>query len=214
MFSNGCYSGMGKVNSPKVLDSETLALMVDPGDGVDRIFCTAVWISDNQILTAGHCAAAVAEMEERDTPVGEIIEYATKTTTDAPRTAIVLAVDEEHDLALLQALGHHHSHETARVATGREEIGSKLVFEGHPGGLSWTRVEGTVAAYREDMNNVDFSGPFMQVSAPIYFGNSGGGGFNENGELVGIASFMVGRVPFTCFYIPAETIRSFLDKNR
>jgi S1-C subfamily serine protease len=52
-------------------------------------------------------------------------------------------------------------------------------------------------------------GPWMQVSAPIWYGNSGGGAFDAEGSLVGIASFKA-LAPNVAFYVHLETIREFL----
>jgi S1-C subfamily serine protease len=49
----------------------------------------------------------------------------------------------------------------------------------------------------------------MQVSAPVWFGNSGGGAFNDEGEIVGIASFIM-KGPSLGFFIPVDSIRPFL----
>jgi S1-C subfamily serine protease len=46
----------------------------------------------------------------------------------------------------------------------------------------------------------------------MYFGNSGGGAFNDYGELVGIADW-IKRAPEMGFFVHLDTIRSFLDTN-
>ncbi len=136
----------------------------------------------------------------------------------------VLRLNSDNDLALLEAINVNGlvSHRVAQVALENEEIGNKLYIVGHPGGLGFTHIEGVVSAYRGNMNEPDeaqdamYAGPFMQVSGSIWRGNSGGGAFNDRGELVGIASFMTGKngAPNTSFFIPVEVIRGVLIGSR
>src|SRR5579864_772098 len=108
----------------------------------------------------------------------------------------VVGWDEHKDLALLEAAGNAvPSHEFAKVADVTPGLGEPVHVCGHPKGFYWTFLEGTVAGYRGEIPHMDKkAGPFMQVQIPIFFGNSGGGAFNEYGELVGIADFLT-RLP-------------------
>lgn len=198
-------------------DSETVALVLEKEQNNYRIYCTAVWISDTEILTANHCVEAVSDFYELPTNIVPVY-YSTKLEVgnwlENPNTihmSRVVATDPLHDLALLESCGKRFDHKSAKIASSRVSVGDHLYFVGHPIGLPWTHIEGTVAAWREDMP-VEFFGPFLQVSANVWFGNSGGGAFNDNGELVGIASFIV-RAPAVGFYIPAESINKFLNEN-
>lgn len=128
----------------------------------------------------------------------------------------VIAYDEQHDLALLRAAGSAiPPHRIASLAKVTPSLGERIHVVGHVTGLYWTYTEGNVAAYREDMpdtSDVKMLGPWLQVSAPIFFGNSGGGIFNEYGELVGIADW-IKKAPLVGFCVHLETIRSFLELN-
>ena len=127
----------------------------------------------------------------------------------------VIAFDAAHDLALLEAQGNAiPKHKVAKVAATTPEIGEHVNMVGQPVGMYWTYIDGKVSAYRgEDMlKGKDDKGPWMQVAAPIYFGNSGGGCFNDYGELVGIADW-IKDAPLMSFFIHVDTIRSFLDSN-
>lgn len=144
--------------------------------------------------------------------------------TYAIRLAVVIVVDPEHDLALIEASGRNlPSHEIAKVADVNPGIGEKVRFVGQPKGLYWTYVEGVVAAYREslpeerslttDVNEINVVGPYLQASAPIWYGNSGGGAFDVDGNLVGIASFLTG-APHSCFFIHRDVIFKLLRDHR
>lgn len=131
----------------------------------------------------------------------------------------VVAYDEKHDLALLEAQGKAvPAHRVAKLADKVPEVGETVHIVGQTVGMYWTYVQGNVSAYRgEDMikgkkGDHGDTGPWMQVASPMYFGNSGGGAFNDYGELVGIADW-IKRAPEMGFFIHLDTIKSFLDTN-
>jgi Trypsin-like peptidase domain len=133
--------------------------------------------------------------------------------------AHVVGFDEAHDLALLEAAGHAvPKHEVAKVAASIPGMGERIHVCGHVKGMYWTFLEGSVAGYRGDIpglggkpkpGEVKRVGPYLQLEVPIYYGNSGGGAFDDNGELIGIADFMM-RMPSEGFFIPVDPIRAFL----
>lgn len=133
----------------------------------------------------------------------------------------VVAFDEEHDLALLEAQGQlQPPHKIARLAKETPELGEHVNVVGHQTGLYWTYMAGQVSAYRDEdhykrlsAGRDDAKGPYMQVQTPIFYGNSGGGCFNDYGELVGIA-VRITRAPDVGFFVHRDTIRSFLDKSK
>lgn len=127
----------------------------------------------------------------------------------------VVGWDEHKDLALLEAAGHAvPAHEFAKLADETPGLGEAIHICGHPKGMYWTFLEGTVAGYRGEIPHMDKkAGPFMQAQTPIYFGNSGGGAFNNYGELVGIADFLM-KLPNEGFFVHLDNIRAFLvDQN-
>ncbi len=186
-------------------------------DGVYRPFCTGVWVSRKMILTARHCVKGLAELTERK-EMGMVVEFSLKNqivdvgvSPSSRWTGKVVGLNKKMDLALIEA-GDNISHEVAQLAPQSPGVGSHLAMMGHVRGLYWTYVEGVVSSYRAHYNPMidkEMNGPFMQVSAPISLGNSGGGAFNMYGHLVGIVSF-VNVAPNTAFYIPLVDIRVFL----
>lgn len=122
----------------------------------------------------------------------------------------VVGWDGSHDLTLLEAQGRAiPTHPVAELAPATPELGEKLYFCGHVRGYYWTFVEGTVAGYHQDLPGSPVHGPFMQVDASINHGHSGGGAFNEYGQLVGIAD-LITRVPNMAMYIHLDALRTFL----
>lgn len=184
------------------IDSATVAL-ITPESPI-QAYCTGVWVSERTILTAGHCAA--------DTDIGETIFYAS--TSESPPLiyrATLARIDAKHDLALLHS-SIAHTHGVMHLATHRPERGTTLHFVGHTKGYVWSYARGYVAGYRSGIGPADIRGDYMQVSAPISFGNSGGGAVTDEGELVGIASFMRSDIPEMAFCVPLDMVRMFLSQ--
>ena len=122
----------------------------------------------------------------------------------------VVGYDESHDVALLKADGKAiPEHKVAVLADAVPGMGEAVHVIGHVKGFYWTLLEGTVSGYRQSVPHVDTEGPFLQVEAPVYFGNSGGGAFNAYGELVGMADFLMD-MPGQAFFVPVDTLRAFL----
>ena len=71
----------------------------------------------------------------------------------------VVGWDEAHDLALLEAAGQAiPSHEIAKVAAAVPAMGERIHVCGHPKGLYWTFLEGTVAGYRQSLPHLSVGG--------------------------------------------------------
>jgi len=221
VFSNGC-NGYPKPKAPLIeMSQETVALTYLSEDGTTVPFCTAVWVNSTTILTANHCVESLAESKETVGVEKLEVSYSLqeelgqfRETPHASHLSRVLAVNVNNDLALLRALSPVPIHKNAILASSPPAIEEHLHFLGNPGGLTFTYVQGSVSAYRDSLPTVDFNGPFMQVSAPIWKGNSGGGAFNDKGELCGISSFIMASIPYTAFYIHLNTIRKFLLDNK
>ncbi len=202
--------------------SGTVALIEE---GEDTPYCTGVWIASEYIITAHHCVVMsldeiVIRSEESDLKIEELMKSAVKKVkyfiksdengvAEAPkiyREVDVVGLDAENDLALLRAKGNIPLHETMPIAN-KIRIGERLHIVGHVQGLSWTYMEGVVSAER-----VKEGSAMIQVSAPIYFGASGGGAFNEYGELIGVTSFIY-RAPNVGFFVDRKVIKKFLENH-
>jgi S1-C subfamily serine protease len=120
----------------------------------------------------------------------------------------VSAYDMEHDLAIVQlgrktSSGIEEAKELPflRLATDKAQIGDRIATVGSPEGLSNSVADGLVSAIR----NEDGS-QFLQISAPISPGSSGGPVFNFKGEVVGISSFQLKEGQNLNFAIPVDEI--------
>ena len=85
--------------------------------------------------------------------------------------------------------------------TGKVRVGQRVYAIGAPEGLELTLTEGLISSLRE------FDGSqYIQTSAGISQGSSGGGLFDAEGRLIGITSFFVGEGPNLNFALPAAWI--------
>jgi hypothetical protein len=113
---------------------------------------------------------------------------------DAPSDTALVSVpslNESTDLGgifmnILSGLtreGALHKSASPRIATDIS-VGDTVYAVGAPKGLGWTITSGIISAIRGDQDP-----KLVQTNASISSGSSGGGLFNEMGELVGMTSF-------------------------
>lgn len=209
------------------LESETVALVrlslrIDfTGDAikvepVTKPFCSGVWISSSSFVTAHHCVD--------ENQIGEEIAYVVKGDVfdgyEAKQLAKVkiaklAAVDPEHDLAILRALVPP-PHEVAALSMEPIEGGLGVHTMGHARGLWYSYSSGDVAGVRIDYMPTDEDDPigkkvlWIQTTAPISPGNSGGGLFDLHGNLLGICSRTRSDGQGLNFYIHRDQIAAFL----
>ena len=205
--------------------------------------CGGVWLSPTTILTAFHCVSdagkpsGIAEFQamlkelgldvdagpEWD-PTGQTVFYSDRAGTAAqPYTAydaIVMRFDRKNDLALLSTGLEHRPehHDTADVATRNIHDGDDVDIVGSTVGLPFTYVRGVVAATRQADENTGWKFKTLEIAAAgVNHGNSGGGAFDEHGDLIGIADFMLasrggfgGEVQGIAFFTHRDVIATFL----
>jgi S1-C subfamily serine protease len=198
------------------LKSMTVGLVEDdPFDGV-HAFCTGVWVSDTAILTAHHCVS--------DHPVGGRVLYVVEgdvfppgthqpRAQILPRVAVVSAVDDDHDLALLRVDTVPVGHGIAGVAAGEPVSGQTGHQVGQPLGLWWSYSSGDISAIQYvDTTGDGQSELWVQTTTPASPGNSGGGLFNDGAELIGICHATLRRGQNVNIYIHPDYIRAFLAR--
>jgi len=166
-----------------------------------RAYCAGVWVNENDFVTANHC------------PENE--KYlAVQTRDDAVagkwRTARLLRARPRVDLAILR-VDDVPEHPVARFSQGPIWPGDPLQVVGHIVGQRWTYCTGVVSAFRPNEPDAD-EDPVdtLQVAGPIWHGDSGGGGFDEFGNLVGIVSYVRANAPFLAYLIHRDVVRDFV----
>lgn len=94
----------------------------------------------------------------------------------------VLAFDKDRDVAVIKAHGNNFQI-LALGDSDRLEVGEEVVAIGSPLSLESTVSNGIVSGIRTDKGRT-----FLQITAPISHGSSGGPLFNMSGEVIGITS--------------------------
>ena len=120
----------------------------------------------------------------------------------------VLHADPENDLAIVKMEGKGYP----KVKIGDADklrVGEKIYVIGSPQGLENTISEGILSGIRE----VDREHKILQMTAPISPGSSGGPLFNSNGEVVGVATFLIAETQNLNFAMPINLVLAALTKK-
>lgn len=192
-----------KVSVEKLRQS-TVAIM-DSTLGINLPTCSGIWVGENLILTAAHC------VEDK-----QLIEYsiADEYNENKKRIALTLTVEQDIDLALLLTSAGDVEHPVVTLTTVVISTGDPVHIIGHPVGYAWSYTQGSVAAIRPDikspMGKLD---KVVQISAPVWMGNSGGGAFDYQGNLVGICSWISKSGPNLTFFIHRDVVEKFMLRH-
>ena len=118
----------------------------------------------------------------------------------------VLAADKDRDVAIIKA--HGNDFRTLTLGdSDRLQVGEEVVAIGNPLSLESTVSNGILSAIR---TVEDEGGKFLQITAPISPGSSGGPLFNMAGEVIGITtSHLVGGQNLN-FAIPINDVKPML----
>lgn len=206
------------VAGPEALGSKTIALVAEreEDEGV-RAYCSGVWLSPRVIATAGHCihgdpGSTLGYVVREDVFLPD--SYATRPFIHA-RPAKFVAMDEDHDLALLLADKETAppEHDFAAFAPDESIVqGETVQTMGHPAGLWYSYSAGVVAAVRREVVGLEIV--WVQSTAAISPGNSGGGLFDSQGRLVGICSRgYTGRAQALNFWVHAHYLRDLFASS-
>lgn len=116
----------------------------------------------------------------------------------------VLREDKEHDIAVLSALG-----KAAPLALSNGEsppIGSRVFVISSPEGLTNTLSEGLVSGYRDG----DTRQQWIQITAPVSPGSSGGPVLTEDGKVIGLVVAIHEAGQSLNFAVPVSALRPML----
>lgn len=119
----------------------------------------------------------------------------------------VLTFDKARDIAVIKA--HGKNFQTLALGNSdRIQVGEQVVAIGTPLSLEATVSNGIVSAIREVEG-----GKFLQVTAPISPGSSGGPLFNMAGQVVGITTMYLKGGENLNFAIPINDVKPLLEVN-
>jgi S1-C subfamily serine protease len=159
------------------------------------------------VLTAAH---VVKGMQKRG--VKKI--YALPSYSRTKVLMRVSKIDVENDLALLLGFPKEkRDGPYVRLASRTPNIGETVWAIGSPMGVKWTVGKGILSNFEVVKGKM-----FYRITADMFFGNSGGGLFNQNNELVGVVNsiqvIQIGLsiivVPGANYAVPLKSIRKFL----
>ena len=151
--------------------------------------------SQGHLITNGHVISGVARAEVK--------------TADGARYPLkmMVAEDREADLVKLVAEGLKGPHPYLPITQAQPEVGERVVVVGSPLGLEQTVSDGMVSGIR----NLPGRGEILQISAPISGGSSGGPVVNLKGEVIGVATFQLGRGQNLNFALPGKRVQALRD---
>ncbi len=114
-----------------------------------------------------------------------------------------IGIDRKADLVKIHVKSQKAPINYLKIAESPPEVGERIVVVGSPFGLEQTVTDGVISGLRQvdDLK-------FIQISAPISPGSSGGPVVNLKGEVVGVATFYLKGGQNLNFAIPASKILS------
>jgi uncharacterized protein YjdB len=119
-------------------------------------------------------------------------------------TSYVIGFDKKNDLAILKVSEARSFKPTTMGDSSLVEVGDKIITIGSPLGLENTVSEGIVSNRERVIDGV----PYIQISAPISHGSSGGALINEKGEVIGVTSAGIDDGQNLNFAIPINLVKS------
>lgn len=178
--------------------ARTLRLEVDCPDDVERGDSggTAVRLGHHMVLTAKH----ITEDREGCTYIG----HAPDGNPDVALKYVRAAPDD--DVAMLAEVADLPPAEMVAPVAGEH-----VWAVGYPvrpdGDQVLTVTDGTYtgALWDATYDGVEW-GTQARITAPIYFGNSGGGAWNDRGQLVGITVSMITVAPGMSYVVPVDRV--------
>jgi serine protease Do len=120
--------------------------------------------------------------------------------------------DEERDLCQLHALDSLGAAVPVREIVSAEmlRVGQKVYAVGNPRGLELSLSDGLVSSLRRAK---DGSIGYIQTTAPISPGSSGGGLFDADGRLIGITALKLKDSENLNFALPADWVRELAGRR-
>lgn len=167
-------------------------------DSVVEIKCTVLvqsgggWFSRPTTYSAKSSGSGVIISEDGSIVTNHhVIEGATDITVTLRNgdeySATLVGSDQQHDIAVIKINGKNLT--TATFATYQLKVGQTVVVIGNPlGSLGGTVTDGIISALDRDIKIDGVTMRLLQTNASINSGNSGGGMFDLDGNLIGIVN--------------------------
>jgi S1-C subfamily serine protease len=160
---------------------------------------TGFFISpDGKLVTNAHV------IEGADTATAKLENGATYSIRGVLKAAL------DKDLVLLQADAKDVPSLTISRETSLPAVGSRVAVIGSPLGLEGTVSEGIISGHR----NAKKDDQLLQITAAVSPGSSGSPVIDENGQVVGIATFLINNAQALNFARPVAYVSELLDQSK
>ena len=146
------------------------------------------------------------------------VVFVTDKENDKVKIAEVFRVNQIADLALLKLPKDTPGLSPIKPAKKRPEVGDDVHAIGHPLGEDWTYTRGYISQMRKDYTwqtsvTDHHLADIIQTQTPINPGNSGGPLLNDQGELIGINSFVNTKAEGLNYAVDLTTVSQFLNNK-
>ena len=177
--------------------ASTVLIVMEDADGEAISTGSGFVVGEEMVVTNLHVVEGVFKGYVK--PVGGYRQH---------RITGIVAMDTDQDLAVLSVSGVAAS--PLRLARGgRVSVGERVYVAGNPMGfLEGTFSDGLVSGIRD----LGAGREWLQISAPISEGSSGGPVLNKHGEVIGVAVATLNVGQNLNFAIPVKYLRGLLDK--
>lgn len=170
-----------------------VAMIISYKDGIPFSQGSGFFIEENTIITNYHC------IEDADN-----IEFKLSGKDEIYRGAKVVKASCDYDLAIIKT---KDSFPFLRIdSLSNEKIGTKIYTIGNPRGLEGTISDGILSGRRLN-NDIEY----LQITAPISSGNSGGPVLNEKGLVIGVSTFTFKNSQNLNFAVPIKYLTKCTD---
>ena len=141
--------------------------------------------------------------------VGDNARVTIKGKTFPKKLADVIFLDQRYDLAfLMPPLDMKELPELKLGDYAKMKDGDTVVAIGHPYGLNYTATQGVISR----VDRVQQGIKYIQIDAAINPGNSGGPLVNEDGDVVGVNTFIIKGGDNLGFALPSSYLKEALDQ--
>ncbi|MFH1951119.1 MAG: tetratricopeptide repeat-containing serine protease family protein [Pseudomonadota bacterium] len=176
------------------VSSSIVVIRTYDAEGKNRGLGSGVFLSGDVIATNCHVIEHAASAQ---------VVYRGKTYS-----ANLLHSDWDRDICTLTVIGIK-APAVMTGSTSRLKVGTRVYAVGAPQGLELTLSEGIISSLRPVVG-----GQYLQITAPISPGSSGGGLFDEEGRLIGLTSFYLAKGQQLNFAVPVEWISELPKRHQ
>ena len=194
-----CGSKPFSDNPDAMADASTSILTIEVYDKSDNLLATGsgfVAFDSNTVVTNFHVidgAYSISVVDESEN-VSDVTH--------------ILAYDEELDIALLQIESAGEYEPLTLLSKDTSQKGEKVVAIGSPLGISNTISNGTLSGF------VEIAGSkYIQFTAPVSHGSSGGALFNDDGVIIGVTSASLSEGQNMNLAIPISYVIDLYNNN-